>query len=566
MPTTTKSFAAPGPGTWELETAHFPRPASRLVQHATLAGFAAGFAESTARFGVMLSHLQPAYVNDFAYMQAVPFGAPPGAKGPPPRAVFWLLTRAVPKLRARVAASHDAFERKLWREDLNEWDARVKPAADARHRQMQALSVEKLDARELAAHLAECVANNAAMVRQHHRFTITCTLPIGDFLAQVGAWTGRPTGEILAAVRGASAISLGAARAELQALAEAVARDPAARATLDGDGPAADTLARLCDAGGDVGSAARAYLDVVRHRAVGYDVCAPSAGELPDTLLGAVRAATRGAGSRGDTDGARAISSLRERVPVEHRARFDELLAEARHIARLRDERGHHSEGWAIGITRRAVLEAGRRLAADGQLRDAALLLDATPEELDRFVTAGRVSEAERAELEARRAWRTTKSVSDADVPKFLGGEPGAPPPVDWLPERGRRAGRAVEAVMTGIFQEPAPAGAEAIKGLAVSPGVYEGTARLVDREEEFGRIAQGDVLVTRATAPYFNVVLPLLGAIVTDRGGQLCHAAIVAREYGIPGVVGTIRATAKIRDGQRVRVDGDTGEVTLLG
>ena len=67
-------------------------------------------------------------------------------------------------------------------------------------------------------------------------------------------------------------------------------------------------------------------------------------------------------------------------------------------------------------------------------------------------------------------------------------------------------------------------------------------------------------------TTPYFTVVLPLLGAIVTDRGGQLSHAAIVAREYGIPGIVGTREATRTIPDGARVRVDGRTGEVRPLG
>ena len=60
-------------------------------------------------------------------------------------------------------------------------------------------------------------------------------------------------------------------------------------------------------------------------------------------------------------------------------------------------------------------------------------------------------------------------------------------------------------------------------------------------------------------------MVLPLLGAIVTDRGGQLCHAAIVSREYGIPGVVGTKEATRLIPDGARVRVDGTKGEVVVL-
>jgi len=60
-------------------------------------------------------------------------------------------------------------------------------------------------------------------------------------------------------------------------------------------------------------------------------------------------------------------------------------------------------------------------------------------------------------------------------------------------------------------------------------------------------------------------VVLPLLGAIVTDRGGQLCHAAIVTREYGIPGIVGTRDATKIVRDGARVRVNGTTGELRVL-
>ena len=70
----------------------------------------------------------------------------------------------------------------------------------------------------------------------------------------------------------------------------------------------------------------------------------------------------------------------------------------------------------------------------------------------------------------------------------------------------------------------------------------------------------RGDVLVTATTTESFNIVLPLLGAIVTDSGGLLSHAAIVSREYGIPGVVGCRDATALIADGARVRVDGDRG------
>jgi pyruvate,water dikinase len=85
-----------------------------------------------------------------------------------------------------------------------------------------------------------------------------------------------------------------------------------------------------------------------------------------------------------------------------------------------------------------------------------------------------------------------------------------------------------------------------------------------VSGPDEFDRIVKGDVLVTESTSEAFNILLPLLGAIVTDAGGLLSHSAIVAREYGIPGVVGTREATRRIDDGVMIRVDGDKGEVAL--
>jgi pyruvate,water dikinase len=104
------------------------------------------------------------------------------------------------------------------------------------------------------------------------------------------------------------------------------------------------------------------------------------------------------------------------------------------------------------------------------------------------------------------------------------------------------------------------------VRGIGASTGVYEGSVRRVTGPSDFDRIVKGDVLVTESTSEAFNILLPLLGAIVTDRGGLLSHAAIVAREYGIPSVVGTREATSLIADGARVIVDGDKGEVTVLG
>ena len=168
------------------------------------------------------------------------------------------------------------------------------------------------------------------------------------------------------------------------------------------------------------------------------------------------------------------------------------------------------------------------------------------------------------AEAAAHHEWRTTKTVADA--PPFLTAMPAPPPPDDILPAAARRGSRAMNAALPNLFGVSEKENTDTVvHGMSVNDGTYEGTARLVVGSADFGRIKQGDVLVTRNTSPYFNIVLPLLGAIVTDRGGQLSHAAIVAREYGIPGVVGTRDATTVIPDGARVRVDGTTGEVHLL-
>ena len=126
-----------------------------------------------------------------------------------------------------------------------------------------------------------------------------------------------------------------------------------------------------------------------------------------------------------------------------------------------------------------------------------------------------------------------------------------------------RAAGITIDSMFTPSQEEHE---ADTLKGLAASAGTYEGPARRVAGPTEFDRIVKGDVLVTESTTEAFNILLPLLGAIVTDSGGLLSHSAIVAREYGIPGVVGTREATQRIPDGVRVRVDGDAGEVTVLG
>ena len=149
----------------------------------------------------------------------------------------------------------------------------------------------------------------------------------------------------------------------------------------------------------------------------------------------------------------------------------------------------------------------------------------------------------------------------------MLGPPPPPPPDLSALPPAPARIMAAVFVALGAVFGgSEAPHEEHMLRGLAASQGVYEGPARRVSHPSEFDRIVRGDVLVTESTTEAFNILLPLLGAIVTDSGGLLSHSAIVAREYGIPGVVGTREATERIADGVRVRVDGNAGEVTVLG
>lgn len=553
------TWQAPGKGPWELETTHFQRPVTRIVETAFNYGFVKGFSEGTARYGLLLDHLEPATVNQFMYNQPQAFGAPKGAAGPPPAPVLKVLTRLNPKMRARIAASDRAWHDRLWRSDLAQWDEVDRPAAIAVNRALQSVDPSGLSDAELTAHVQRCADHLAQMHYLHHKYTVASSVVSGDFVAGASEWTGASPGELLRLLRGSSPISKGFASDELDVAAMAIGTHPAARNILDSSAAPEAVLAEL-SADPDVGHDVRAYLEAVRFRSLGYDVGDATAGELPDVLVGALRAAVEGSKASPEDDAL--LASLRERVPAEHLADFDDRLGEARLMNRLRDERGVYSDGWATGLTRRALLEVGRRLVAAGRLENAEHAVELTARECGTLLDGGTLPTA--AEARDRFTWRTTRTTDDA--PETLGGTPGGPPPAQLLPEPARRPAKAMGAVLFNIFGVPDTPNTETVlTGLPVNPGECEGVARVVDDAADFGRIQQGDILVARMTSPYFNVVLPMLGGIVTDRGGQLCHAAIVAREYGIPGVVGTREATQRIPDGSRVRVDGTTGHVHLL-
>ena len=103
------------------------------------------------------------------------------------------------------------------------------------------------------------------------------------------------------------------------------------------------------------------------------------------------------------------------------------------------------------------------------------------------------------------------------------------------------------------------------LKGHAASPGRVEGLARVIRSADELAEVQPGEILVSPTTAPSWAPIFSKIGAAVSDVGGMMSHAAIVCREYGLPAVLGTGFATKLIKTGQRIRVDGNSGRVTIL-
>lgn len=534
-------FEPPGPGSWRIDTLHVPRPWSRFHGEVFGPNVAIGSGEGARRYGSLSGKGRFVLVHGFAYGSFAP--ADPQE---------W---------PARFAAAEETFATRRWRGDLALWEGEAKPATIRSQLALQRIEAGALSPEDQLAHIARCRDNLAAMIQQHHRFNMAALLPISDLIAHLRQWTDLPLGQFLALVRGNAPESAGA-MPELDRLAAALRRDAAARALLD-EAEHGAALARLRAAPGEVGTAAGAYLDLVGWRVLdGLEVGMPTGMEVPEVLVKGIRRAVEAGPPAPGHASAEEEARVRDLIPTAYRDSFEALLVEARHNSRLRDERGLYSDVWAAGICRMAILAAGARLAARGRLAEAGHLVEADWSEMQAILSGQGGPSAE--ELAARRRFRDRYHASEA--PPLLGDAPKPPTIPDNLPPAALRIARAMMASGEAMFGgSTAPNEPTRLRGIGSSPGTVTGTARVIRSPAEFGRLQPGDILVTPTTTESFNIVLPLLGGIVTDTGGLLSHAAIVSREYGIPGVVGTREASRKIPDGATIRVDGLKGEVVLL-
>lgn len=293
----------------------------------------------------------------------------------------------------------------------------------------------------------------------------------------------------------------------------------------------------LGDDGGAAAAAFRRFLDLHGHRLTGRDLSCPTWSESPAMVVELALAAGMDAtldraalARRRQAATARIMAAFGSGpVGVVRRAAFGRLLGYAQRYYALRENMRYHAD-FFLARLRQVVLALGDILVARERLATADDVFWLDVEEL---VDALDDPAPLAARIVARREAAARNALSPP--PETLDGEP---PPA------------------------PAP-DARILSGEVGAPGCCSGPARIVRDPRDFARIAAGDVLVAVYTDPGWTSILERAAGLVLEAGGILSHGAIVARELGIPALVGVADATRRLRDGERLVLDGSAGTVT---
>lgn len=244
----------------------------------------------------------------------------------------------------------------------------------------------------------------------------------------------------------------------------------------------------------------------------------------------------------------KAVADARARLKGLKRWAFEKSLKWAQSQAPLRED-GIAEIGLGYPLLRRLLFELGGRLAQAGMISGSDKIFWLEESELESAAAAldrGEALPDHRESVRRRIAqWKVRKAI--------------VPPPM--LPPSSKFMGISTEGWLTATEGEQ---GTNTLKGIGTSAGVVTAPARVLHGPEDFDQMKSGDVLVAAITTPAWTPLFSIASAVVTDIGGPLSHSSIVAREYGIPAVLGTGVATRRIRSGQTVTVDGGAGTVRL--
>lgn len=509
-------WEAPGEGMWFQDIEHLPGPCTRFFGDVFTDAATKGFERGFSRYALPL-------LMSFEIVNGRVYGS----------------LRATPAETWDADAARIDDTRDLWRLDIRDWFDHRRDEIVRANVALQDEDVSAMSDAELADHVtraAEAFREGTSL----HMDLVCVWMPVGEFLVAGQEW-GIEGAELLQLLKGASPSST-----ETMPFLERI--DTALRAS--GVGPT--SLDEIERASAEAAAALRDYVSEYGWRMVSaYDVDGRVLNELPATIVASIAAVGTGRdGASVDTD------SVRSRVPEAERERFDALLSAARESVGSEDANVGVTVMWRAGLCRRALLEAGARLAARGAIEEATDIFEATADEAVALLSgSGGLS---REELVARVAERARRSEQEA--PPVLGEEMDLP--LDAMPPE--LAARTI-AILT-LWEASGAAPADDLSGTGIGTEPYVGIARVAsDPLDAIERLEAGDVLVVPYTTPAFSAVMVLAGALVVETGGPLIHAAVLAREFGIPAVVGARGAVATIKDGDEVEVDPRAGRVRVV-
>jgi pyruvate,water dikinase len=261
----------------------------------------------------------------------------------------------------------------------------------------------------------------------------------------------------------------------------------------------------------------------------------------------------------------RIAAECRELLPGDdQRRQFDEMLGLCRHVFPHAESHKFFIEHWGTSLFFNKLREIGAVLAEHGFFEDAEDVFHLNIHEVHEALSDLGLAWAGGAPARGTVYWPPRVARRKEILARLAEWTP--PPALGAVPEViNDPTVQLLWGVTADRLRAWAGDGEGGVHGYPASPGVVEGVARVVRDVNEIGTVQQGEVLVCSVTAPSWAPVFPKISAAVSDIGGMMSHAAIIAREYGLPAVVGTGHATKQIKTGDRVRVDGDNGTVTIL-